>query len=219
VNVTNGLDQQVRQIAVAAAGDGVEFRTDRRVGTQLASGEGRTFTFPVTRDSAGAQSFDVTVTYTTANGVERQTDRTLQTRFTEPANPAEISLTGTEAVAREGELELSATASNLGGGPASSVTVEVGGENVSASEYFVGSVDSSDFAAFTLTTGTTGDVSTVPVTVSYDVGDTERSYTQEVSVQTVETVEESGGGGFPILLVGLVVAALVVGGVLIRRRN
>jgi len=219
VNVTNGLDQQVRQIAVAAAGEGVEFRTDRRVGTQLASGEGRTFTFPVTRDSAGAQSFDVTVTYTTANGVERQTDRTLQTRFTEPANPAEISLTGTEAVAREGELELSATASNLGGGPASSVTVEVGGENVSASEYFVGSVDSSDFAAFTLTTGTTGDVSTVPVTVSYDVGDTERSYTQEVSVQTVETVEESGGGGFPILLVGLVVAALVVGGVLIRRRN
>ena len=62
-------------------------------------------------------------------------------------------------------------------------------------------------------------MSTVPVTVSYDVGDTERSYTQDVPVETVETVEESGGGGFPILLVVLLVAALVVGGVLIRRRN
>ncbi|MDZ7747238.1 MAG: hypothetical protein U5K28_12380 [Halobacteriales archaeon] len=220
VNVTNGLDQQVRQLAVEVTGENVELRTDRRVGTKLASGAGRTFTFPVVRDTTGAQSFDVMVTYTTANGVERQTDRTLQTRFTEPANPAEISLTGVETTVRDGQLELSATASNLGGGPASSVIVEVGGENVAASEYFVGSVDGSDFAAFTLTADVTGNVSSVPVTVRYDVGDTERSYTQERVVERVEPVEESdGGGGLPILLVGLFVIALVVGGVLIRRRN
>ena len=220
LNLTNGLDQPVRQLAVEVAGEGVRLRTDRRVSTELASGAGRTFTFPVTRDGTGEQTFDVTVSYTTANGAERQTDHTVRTRFTEPANPAEISLTGVETVARGGRLELSATASNLGGSQASSVTVEVAGENVTASEYFVGSVDGSDFAAFTLTTSVTGDVSSVPVTVRYDVGDTERSYTRELSVETAEPIEQSsGGGGLPILLGGLAVAALLVGGVLIRRRD
>lgn len=221
VNVTNGLDQQIRQLAVEVESPGVTVVQNRRIGTQFASGAERTFSFRVASDELGAKEVTATITYTTANGVERQTTRTLSTTFTEPTNPGEIRLTGVEAVVRGGQLELSATASNVGSTPASAVLVEVGGETVTRADYFVGSVEGSDFASFTVRSAVDGNVSSVPVTVRYVVNGAERSYTTDVAVQQVSTpARSSGGGGPPLPLIGgVALLVVVVGGVLLRRRG
>jgi hypothetical protein len=220
VTVANGLDSDVRQLSVTASSPDADFAVAERVRSSLAANETAVFRFPASVAERGRYPVNVTLSYT-RDGVRRQVTDRFSASFDAPPNPAEITLTGTEATLRGGTLEISATASNVGSGVAESVVVSVGdSQAVESTDYFVGSVDPSDFSSFTLNTGVSGNVSTVPVRVEYVVDGTQQSMTTDVPVErgVVRRPETNGGGGLPVVPIAavLVVVAAVV---LYRRRG
>lgn len=220
VTVANGLDSDVRQLSVTASSPEADFTVAERVRSSLAANETAVFRFPASVAERGRYPVNVTLSYT-RDGVRRQVTDRFSASFDAPPNPAEITLTGTEATLRGGTLEISATASNVGSGVAESVVVSVGdSQAVESTDYFVGSVDPSDFSSFTLNTGVSGNVSTVPVRVEYVVDGTQQSMTTDVPVErgVVRRPETNGGGGLPVVPIAavLVVVAAVV---LYRRRG
>jgi len=221
VTVANGLDHDVRQIRVVAASPSASFDVSERVRATLPAGETVTLGFPARVDEAGSYPVEVTLAYTD-EGVRRRVNRTFRATFGAPANPAEIALTGTEAVATGGSLEISATAGNVGSTDAEAVVVSVpGAGDVAPADYFVGGIDSSDFASFTLRTSLSGNVSSVPLEVRYVADGVERNFTTEVPVErrTVRRPDAGGGGGLPLVPAAAVVGVLVLAGVLYRVRG
>lgn len=225
LTLTNGLDVAIRQMDVQVSADGATFRQNGKVATGFESGSQRTFRFDVSRESTGRQSVDVVVSFTTANGVEGQVTETLSTRFDAPANPGEVRLTGVSATRSGGQIEISATASNVGSSEVSSVIVSVGEDApVARADYFVGNIEGGDFASFTLTSSVRGNLSSVPVTVTYVVDDIEHSTTTEIPVEGRAVPSQSrnsdggGGGGLPIV-VGAVLLVAVAGAALVYRRR
>ncbi|MFC6988067.1 hypothetical protein ACFQJD_03790 [Haloplanus sp. GCM10025708] len=219
VTVANGGPTDVQQIAVDVASPQVNFSLDRRVRARLVAGNATTFSFPASVPENGKYPVNVTVSYT-ENGDRKSVSRTFSAGFDGPGNPGEIALTGVDAVARGGSLELSATASNVGTSAVEGVVVSVAeAERVGSADYFVGSVDASDFSSFTLTTNLRGNVSSVPVEVRYVVDGVERSYTTEVSVEraVVRRPHPSDGGGGPPLVPIAGAAVVLVIGVLVYR--
>jgi hypothetical protein len=226
LTLTNGLDVAIRQMEVRVSADDATVKQSRRVSTSFASGTERTFQFTASRSTTGQEPIEVVVSFTTADGVEGQITETLTTTFDAPTNPGEIRLTGVSASRQAGELQISATASNVGSSEVNSVIVSVGDEGpVSAADYFVGNIEAGDFASFTLNTGVSGNVSSVPVTVTYVVDDVELSTTTEVGVeqsfasQPDGASSDGGGGNGPLLLVGAVLAVVVAGAALVYRRR
>ncbi|MFB6160067.1 MAG: CARDB domain-containing protein [Haloferacaceae archaeon] len=218
VTVANGGRTDVRQVAVTVDSPTANFTLTRRVRARIEGGNATTFRFPASVAESGTYPVNVTVTYT-ERGERHRFVRTFPATFDGPASPGEIRLTGVDAVARGGTLELSATASNVGSTPVDGVVVSVGdAPNVGSADYFVGSVDASDFSSFTLSASLAGNVSTVPVDVRYVVDGVERSFTTTVPVEraTVERPEPSGGGGPP--LVGIAGALVVLLGAAVTYR-
>lgn len=226
VTVANGDDGPIRNVVLHAGSpaDAVSFDETTRVRGRLAAGETRTFTLPARTTAAGSYPVDLSLAYTD-RGTRRTLNETFATRFAEPSNPGRVILSGVETTRRGGSLELSATASNAGGQPVGGVVVSVTETDaVRSRTYFVGSIDGSGFSTFSLRTSVTGDVSAVPVEVTYVTGGVERSFVTEVSVpaaSTPATPPGGGGGGLPLgalapVAVGLVLVALV--GVVLRRR-
>lgn len=228
VTVANGGDDPIQNVVLRAnsPADAVSFDETTRVRGRVAAGETRTFTFPARTTDAGAYPVDLSLAYT-ESGDRRTVNETFATRFGEPSNPGRVILSGVEATRRGGTLELSATASNVGGREVGGVVVaveEVPG--VRPQTYFVGSVEGSGFSTFSLQTSVTGDVSAVPVEVTYVSGGVERSFETEVSVTPraapATPPGHGGGGGLSLGTVAPVVAGLVVvllGGAVYRRRR
>lgn len=117
-------------------------------------------------------------------------ERRSETATVEYAPRSNVRLTGT-SVEGAGTLTVTGSASNVGIEDAEGVVVEVvETENVEPappqSDYFVGTVPASDFGTFELNARTTGNVSEIPVRVSY-VADGE-------SYDRVQNVSYSGIG-------------------------
>jgi hypothetical protein len=227
VTVANGGDDPLGNVVLRAdsPADAVTFDETTRVRGRVAAGETRTFSFPARVTAAGSYPVDLSLAYT-ESGDRRTVNKTFETRFGEPSNPGRVILSGVEATRRGGTLELSATASNVGGTEVGGVVVAVDGtETVRPQTYFVGSVEASGFSTFTLRTGVTGDVSTVPVEVTYVTGGVERSFATDVSVTgraAPETPADRGSGGLSLGTVAPVVVGLalvVLGGAIYRRRR
>jgi hypothetical protein len=220
VTVANGLDREVRQLRVVATSPEAAFVVRERVRANLSSGEAVTLSFPASVAEAGTHPVNVTLVYTD-EGVRRRMTRTFQASFGAPPNPAEVTLTSVEAVATGGSVEISATAGNVGSTEAAAVVASVGNASeLGSANYFVGDIDPSDFASFTLRTSVDGNVSSIPLEVRYVVDGVERTATTEVPVErrVVERPPRSGsGGGFPVVpAVGLLVV-LVLGAVGYRK--
>ena len=219
VTVANGLDREIRQLRVVAASPTAEFDVTERVRPSLSAGDAATLSFPATVEEAGTHPVNVTLVYTD-EGVRRRTMQTFRASFRAPPNPAEVTLTSVEAVATGGNIEISATAGNVGSTEAEAVVASVG--NVSAvgsADYFVGNIDASDFASFTLRASLDGNVSSIPLVVRYVVDGVERTTTTEVPVErrVVDRPDRESGGGVPVVpAVGLLVV-LVLGAVGYRR--
>jgi hypothetical protein len=216
VTVANGDRFDLQQVAVSVSSPTANFTLTRRVRARLAAGNASTFEFPASVAESGTYPVNVTVGYT-RNGDRHRVSRTFQAAFDGPASPGEIRLTGVDAVVSGGTLELSATASNVGTSPVDGVVVSVDDAGtVESADYFVGSVDASDFSSFTMTTTAGRNVSSVPVGVRYVVDGVERSYTTTVPVeQSVVRRPDPGsdGGGPPVAAIaGGVVVLLAVGG-------
>jgi hypothetical protein len=222
VNVTvgNGKGSAVEQVAVSVASPAVEFDVQKRVTARIPAQNTTTFRFPATVDEAGRHPVDVQLAYV-EDGDRRFVNRSLRADFGAPANPGEITLTGVDAVARGGTLELSATASNVGTTDVEGVVVSIGNRSdVGSADYFVGSVEGSDFSSFTLTAPVTGNVSSVPVEVRYLVDGVERTDTTSVPVRQVRvTPTTQDGGGPPVVPIVAVVGLLIVLGLVYRWRR
>lgn len=135
------------------------------------------------------------------------------------STPGQIDLTGVNVLPEDGRLQITGSASNIGLTRANSVVVRVQDtEQVTPAapsrEYFVGTVPKSDFVSFDVYATTTGNVSSIPLEVSYLV-DGQR-YTR-----TVRVPYDGGGQQGPAqpqqssrgLLIPAVIGALVVLGV------
>jgi len=188
----------------------------------LAPGESRTVRLNATL-SADRADLDMVATYELG---EERGETAVSTAVTQ--TPGTISLTGVQVVPEGGRLRVSGSASNLGTTDAQSVLVSVvGSDRVTPvepnPEFFVGPVPASDFASFDVYAATEGNVSTIPLEISYIVDGQQRTRTVEVDAtaasQTLSAEEraasgDTGGGGFPwvVVVVGvfLVVAVLAI---------
>jgi len=169
---------------------------------------------------------DVTVTaaYETGSN-QRSTEATTTLRSV----PATIELTGLNVVSEGGLLQITGSTSNVGMTTARSVIVRVvptDGVDPAAPnrDFFVGQVPASDFSSFDLTARASGNVSSIPVEVSYLVDDTRRTQTFTVAVDDgvgAQPQQPQNGGGpgaglFAVVGVALL-ALLLVAAVLVRR--
>jgi hypothetical protein len=226
VTVANGIGRSVDNVAVSveSSAPAVDFDETTRVSGQMNRGTTRSFRFPARVAAAGEYPLTVTVSYTDGPRQQEFT-RSFETRFGEPSNPGRVILSGVEATQRGGAIELSATASNVGGTTVGGVVIAVNGtDGVRPQTYFVGGVDASGFSTFTLQTSATGQVSSIPVEVTYVTSGVERSFVTEVPVDSVATPQadrQRSGSGFPLGTLGLAVVGLgvLVGAVVLYRRR
>jgi hypothetical protein len=225
VNVTvgNGVEHPIDSVVITAdslAGE-VEFDETKRVYGRMEAGEIRTFSFPARVDTAGRYPINISLAYTD-EGTRREITEPFDTRFGEPTNTGQVILAGVEATQRGDTLEITATASKVGG-------TDVGvaeSDAVRPKTYFIGSIEGSGFSTFTLRTTAADRVTSVPVEVTYVTGSVARSFVTDVAVDAPSTPTPSGdrsGGSFLLLgrLVALVagLARLVGVGVLYKRRG
>jgi hypothetical protein len=139
--------------------------------------------------------------------------------------PGRIDLTGVD-VARtdDGTVRVTGTASNTGTTRVQAVTVRVlSTESVAPAnpgkEYFVGTVDASDFSSFTVNARIDGEnATTIPLEATYLVDGEERTRTVRATYDPPETPERRGTG-FPLVGVGVLLAVVVAGVFLWRRRR
>ncbi|WP_134671838.1 COG1361 family protein [Halorussus marinus] len=225
VTVSNGMESAVRQVSLEADSDDVTIRENRRVVPSLAGGSERTFSYRARSAESGTYPVNLTLTYTDGDGVERRITRTATADLTPPDNPGNVSLTGVNAEWQGDRLTVSGSAANLGGEAVESVVVSVAdAQNVRKAqpqpEYFVGTVDSSDFVTFDVNAELSNNRTTVPLRVSYVVDDVTRTRTVEVDVGPAPSGDESNSGGssIPLVPIGGLVALLIVAGVWWTRR-
>lgn len=226
VTVANGGDDPIQNVVLRtdSPADAVSFDENARVRGRVAAGETRTFTFPARTTEADSYPVDLSLAYT-ENGARQTINRSLSVRFAEPANPGRVILSNVETTRRGSTVELSATASNVGGDEVGGVVVSVQDtDTVQPQTYFVGSIDGSGFSSFSLQTRLTGNVSEIPVEVRYTTGGVERSFTTEISVPPapVPTTPDGSGGalslGTPIYAI-IALVTVVLGGFIYKRRK
>jgi hypothetical protein len=180
----------------------------------------------VTLDVGGADNGPVTVRAAYETGGQ---SGTAETTLEYQQNPGRIQLTGVDYETEGDRLHFSGSASNVGLSPANSVVVRVmPAEGVTPArpnrEYFVGTVPESDFVSFDLYARLDGDVSEVPIEVSYIVDGERRRSVERIDVSDVRTAPARGSGGndggdggggglggsLPLLVGGIVAAVLVI---------
>lgn len=223
-NVGNANLTDVTLTASAADGDFERVRLDA-----IGTGENRS----VTVDTRGvsASTVEFTAAYTAFD--ERYTaTETVDLGENERVLGA-IELTSVESARTATGVRIEGDAANVGGTNVSSVTVRV--RNTSSvtpvppsADYFVGSVDASEFATFELTAEPAPNASAIPVEITYIAENERRTRTQTVDVGSTPaasgsdadasadgpaaaTTDESGGLILPGIGVAGVALALAVG--------
>jgi hypothetical protein len=177
-----------------------------------------------------------TVRVGTTREVQLQVDgvdsrqRSVSARVVSGAVPGEIELTGLDVEREGGRLHVIGSASNVGLERVDSVVVRVasapGVEPAPPSrEYFVGTVPASDFVSFDVYATVEGDVSEIPLVVTY-LADGERrtlrtSVPYDAPARATPSNGGSGGSGLVVFAVGGLVALAVVALVVVgwRRRG
>ncbi|MFW5935099.1 MAG: hypothetical protein ACOCQL_04540 [Halolamina sp.] len=165
-----------------------------------------------TLDGSDIPAGEVTVVadYTAAG--ESETTRT--TLDYEPAPATEMTVTGVDASRSDGVVTVDGDAANVGGSDASSVVVSVvSGDGVTPvnpnKEYFVGAVESSEFATFELTANVSSSVSELQLRVDYTVDGERLSEDVEVDVSDAAGSDDgsnTSAPGFSVLTAALAVA-------------
>ncbi|WP_224335204.1 hypothetical protein [Haloprofundus halobius] len=230
VTVANGLNDSVRQVQLSLASDDIEFREPDRVAAALDAGETRTFSFDATAEVGERIPMRAVLTYVDSDGERRRSVETFDADFRPPENPGSIDLTGV-SVDSDGtddagdRVSISGSAANLGNERVDSVVVSVvGEEDVSPAqpqpEYFVGTVESSDFVSFDLDARLANNRTAIPIRVRYSVdGVTQETVTTvNYEAETSDDADQSNQNELSLpLLGGLLVALVFVVTVLLRR--
>lgn len=218
VTVVNLGNADVEDVAVT--GESGEAGLSTALVDEVAPRATETVRLNVTNLAGAATELTVRAEYEVA-GEQYETTRTLRGVFV----PGRVDLTGIEvAESDDGSVRIAGTASNVGTTRVEAVTVRVrpgdaAGPASPGAEYFVGSIDASDFASFTVNAQVDGEnETTIPLEVTYLVDGEERSQTVEATYDPPETPEQRGPG-FPLIGVGVVVVVAAGGVVLWRRRR
>jgi len=134
-----------------------------------------------------------------------------------PAPNTGVTVTGVDASRSGGVVTISGDAANVGSLDATSVVMSVvAADGVTPvnpnKEYFVGTVDSSEFATFQLTANVSASVTAVPVRIEYTVDGERLSRVVELDVSDVAPPAGGQGGGDSgsSLLLGALVVLLAV---------
>ena len=224
VAVSNGANAPLSEVMISATSENASFQ--RVLLENISASTTRQVRLNATMDEPRA---DVTVTANYELGTETE-QATTETTFR--SVPGTIDLTGLDVIRQGGRLQITGSASNVGSTDADSVLVSVvKTENVTPAtpnrNYFVGTVPASDFVSFDVYARTEGNVTSVPLEVTYLVDDTRKRQTFDVDTERMGGVAqqpEQGGDSeaddqnsmLPVFVaVGL--ALLVVVGVLVRR--
>lgn len=221
VTVSNGANVPISDVTVHAESDNASFQ--RALAENISASTSEQMRLNATMDEPRA---DVTVTadYELGSEIERATTTT-EIRSTQGS----IDLTGLDVVRQGGRLQISGSASNVGSTTADSVLVSVvDTENVSPAtpnrDYFVGTVPASEFVSFDVYARTEGNVTSVPLEVSYLAGNERKTQTYSVAVglggapqpQRTPEPDVNQSSMLPVFIVGGLALVLVVG-VLVRR--
>ncbi|CDK40332.1 uncharacterized protein BN903_18 [Halorubrum sp. AJ67] len=218
VTFTNYGNVKLSDVEIAAATDD-EVR-DRRNALDVGPAEADSVTFET--DNYETDTVTFTVAYT-ARGERYETTRTvtLNRQVT-----GEIRLTGLEVTETGAATSIEGEAANIGGTDVESVLVSIpdtdGISPVGGSgEYFVGSVDASEFATFELTANVESD--TVPIEIAYIVDNNRVTTTQTIDVSSITTTtgaaaqnqpeatadgDRQGSSGLPVI--PIVVGVLLI---------
>ncbi len=205
VTVTNFGNAPVREAVLAAAVDG-ETRTRYAVGP-LAPGESESV--PVDLAAVGGGPVRFAVTYTVADREGRAA-----TTYDYRAPNASLAVTGVN-LTRDGDgtLRITGNAGNTGEADVRGVVVSVGSnEYVSPAypqrDYFVGTVEGSEFAPFEVTARVDAEnASSVPLRVRYSVDGEQRVETVELPYDE-RLRPDPAGNDLPLELLGGAVLAL-----------
>lgn len=203
---------ELRDIQLRAQVDGETVARTRL--DDVDAGESRTSTL----DGSDIPAGEVTVVAEyTAAGETETTERTLSYS---PAPTSDMTVTGVDASRSGGVVTIDGDAANVGSNDATAVQVSVvPGDGVTPvnpnKEYFVGAVESSEFATFQLTANVSASVTEMPIRIDYNVDGERLSETVTVDVSDAAPAGEgqsnTSGPGFSLVTVGL---ALVLGTVL-----
>jgi len=163
----------------------------------------RTVQLNTSLDSQRA-TLEMTASYKVGN-----TETTVSDEVVVRSVPGRIELTGVEIRPENGRLVISGSASNIGLEAANSVIVRVIDTDqvtpaAPAREYFVGTVPSSDFVSFEVSAQVNGQVSAIPLEVTYLVDDQKYTRVVRVPYESTDTTqtpapEASGISLFPVV--------------------
>jgi hypothetical protein len=224
VAVSNGANAPLSDVMVSATSENASFQ--RVLLKNISASTTRQMRLNATMDEPRA---DVTVTASYELGTETEQ---ITSETTLRSVPGTIDLTGLDVIRQGGRLQITGSASNVGSTDADSVLVSVvNTESVTPAtpnrDYFVGTVPASDFVSFDVYARTEGNVTSVPLEVTYLVDDTRKRQTFDVDTNQMSGAAQqpnqdgdSEGGDqnsmLPVFIAGGL-ALLVVVGVLVRR--
>ncbi|WP_158413959.1 CARDB domain-containing protein [Halorubrum sp. GN11_10-6_MGM] len=182
VTLTNYGNVELSDVEILAATDG-RIR-DRRDAFDVGPDEADSITFDT--DEYATDTVTFTAEYT-ARGERYETTRT---SAIDREVIGEIRLTSVEVTRGGSMLSIDGEAANIGGTDAESVLISIpNADGVSpaggSGEYFVGSVDASEFATFQLSASVEGD--TVPVEIAYIADNDRVTTTQVIDVSSLNT--------------------------------
>lgn len=154
----------------------------------------------VTFDTANYDSDIVTLTGAyTARGERHEVTRTVDLN---QQVQGEIRLTSVEVTERGTTISVDGEAANIGGTDVESVLVRVpDSDTVSpaggSGEFFVGSVDASEFATFELSSSVSNGTDTLPIELTYIVDDERITTTQTIDISTAGSSSPEPSQGQP----------------------
>lgn len=224
VTLTNYGNVELTDAEIRTAVDGTQ--RDQRSTFDITPNESESVTFDTTNYDSDA------VTLTGAYTARGERHRVTRTVDLNRQVQGEIRLTSVELTERGTAISVDGEAANIGGTDVDSVLVRIpDSETVSpasgAGEFFVGSVDASEFATFELSSSVSNGTDTLPIELTYLVDNERVTTTQTIDLSTASPVSpessqdrpaatasgdgSAGSSGLPLipLIIGLLV---VVGG-------
>lgn len=220
VDVINRGNVPIENVTVS--GEAANATVPRRYLDTVPAQSSRSLRLNASLDEAAA---DVTVraSYDVADRTWTATDAVRLTQ-----TPGEIELTGVTVQPEADRLAITGSASNVGLTEASSVTVRVKDTAsvtpVAPREYFVGRVPASDFVSFEVFARTEGNVSEIPLEVTYLADGERRTRTVVAEVDAPAPApdrprQRGGSGGLLIPALGAVVVLGVLAAIVYGWRN
>lgn len=181
----------------------------------------------VTFDGSDIMSGNVTL-LAHYSAAASQATTTTSVEYT-PQDAGNMAATGIEVTGSMGSYTISGDASNLGSADATSVVISIPSTTsvTNGESYYVGEVETSEFATFEVSGDVSGNVERIPLQLNYSANGEQHSKTINIDVSNMNSGsggDSSGtnpagshpGGDLPLTGIGLgVVVLVVVGAVLV----